>query len=452
LERGCDGGHDPDCLELAWIYLDGRGVAADRERAVAFFHKACDLASGGGCLQLCLRGESAACHYGETVVGALRTFFSQTDALKRRETTSATRDLELLLVVRWADRDRGVQDAARRRIGEIAKGDADPMRRAAAVAELQPWDEPLLAEIARADTDGEVREAAARNLAELTAGKEAAGKPSQGRATLAAMASKDSDPKVREAAVDQLEDPVLLSRIAKTDKSAEVRQAAVFNKNLKDETLLAEIAIKDGDEGVADVAVDRVASQVLLGRIASNARHESVREGAVQRLEDQAILVEIVEHDSSALVREAAAQRVTDARTLARLALNAADDTVREIAVSSPSLKDEMVLARVAWKDKNLNVCLAAIRRLTDQRSLAEIASTHRDPGVSREEAARRLTDQDLLAKLAKNATEWGVRDIAVLHLEDQELLEEIARTDADSKVRADAAKRLRELQAGRGR
>lgn len=455
LQRVCESGSSMvDCVELAWLYHDGRGVPRDAERATALFRKACYGGSHAGCLPLCIGGDDAACQRGfrPRLIPMLKELFKDMDPARRRDAVSNSRDIDLLDELGWVERDGSVRETVRQRMREVAKSDPEPARRAAAVERLSSSDGALIADIARTDPDRTVRAAAAKRLADATPTTAEPGKPSEGGAVLTELAIHEPDPKVRKAAVSQLEDPVLLARIARSDHASEVREAAVHNRNLSDGRLLAEIAIKDRDVGVAVTAATRLTDQALLARIAERSRHEDVRRFAVERLEDQRLLASIAEEDASADVRAAAAQRVTDAGALARLALSDRDDAVRETAVSNLHLKDEAVLARVAWKDKRVDVALAAIRRLTDQKTLAEIARSHRDREGAREEATRRLTDQGLLADLARNSTEWGVRDIAVLHLTNEKLLEQIAKADRHSKVREDAVKRMKELQSAQKR
>ncbi|MFG1690720.1 hypothetical protein ACGF5M_00965, partial [Gemmatimonadota bacterium] len=87
----------------------------------------------------------------------------------------------------------------------------------------------------------------------------------------------------------------------------------------------------------------------------------------------------------------------------------------------------------------------AAIRHLTDQVVLADIAKTDSHEDV-RKAAVRKLTDQVVLAEIALNAKTKGERTTAVKRLrgEASALLVKIALEDADKGIRKAAASRLR--------
>jgi hypothetical protein len=87
----------------------------------------------------------------------------------------------------------------------------------------------------------------------------------------------------------------------------------------------------------------------------------------------------------------------------------------------------------------SMNVRLAAVRKLTDQALLTDLAKTSpvRDIRVA---AIRGLIDQDALAGLARHAKGAVERGVAAERLTNQEVLAELARTDPSRWVRRRAA------------
>jgi hypothetical protein len=96
-----------------------------------------------------------------------------------------------------------------------------------------------------------------------------------------------------------------------------------------------------------------------------------------------------------------------------------------------------LVLARSA--SATIDVRLAAVRKLTDQALLTDLATTSpvRDIRLA---AIRGLIDQDALADLARHAKGAVERGAAVERLTNQEVLANIARTDPSKWVRRRAA------------
>lgn len=101
-------------------------------------------------------------------------------------------------------------------------------------------------------------------------------------------------------------------------------------------------------------------------------------------------------------------------------------------------------LARMPTAD--IEVRLAAVRRITDQAVLVDLAttSTVRDIRLA---AIRGLIDQDAVADLARHAKGAIERGVAVERLKDQKALADIARRDTSKWVRQRAANRLTDEQ-----
>ncbi|MCU0858735.1 MAG: hypothetical protein MUC65_10090 [Pontiellaceae bacterium] len=90
-------------------------------------------------------------------------------------------------------------------------------------------------------------------------------------------------------------------------------------------------------------------------------------------------------------------------------------------------------------------VGMAAVKNLTDQNMLADVACSARD-GEVRIAAVKNLTDQNLLAEVASSATDKDVRAAAVRKLTCQSVLTSIATEDKDADVRKAATAKLKDL------
>ena len=129
-----------------------------------------------------------------------------------------------------------------------------------------------------------------------------------------------SDSIIRYITVEGLTDPNILEGIVigyKKDKDANVRRAAVKNKNLTNQAVLAEVALNDECEYVREAAVKKLIDPDVLESIVigdKKDKNANVRRAAVENenLTNQAVLAEVALNDESEYVREAAAERLSD--------------------------------------------------------------------------------------------------------------------------------------------
>jgi hypothetical protein len=125
------------------------------------------------------------------------------------------------------------------------------------------------------------------------------------------VATKDENVYVRRAAVQKLEDPIQLAKIARKDKQWLVRDAAVNNTNLTDQTLLEKLATKDESDGVRITAIKKLTDQsVIIGIVKNKEEFWWVRVAAVWMLTDQDLLVKIAEENEIVEMRDAAKNRL----------------------------------------------------------------------------------------------------------------------------------------------
>jgi hypothetical protein len=105
----------------------------------------------------------------------------------------------------------------------------------------------------------------------------------------------------------------------------------------------------------------------------------------------------------------------------------------------------QAALARVALRDPDWSVRIAAVARLTLQPVLARIALSDRDSDI-RTLAVSLLRDQSALARVARGDRDWSVRIAAVNQLVDKGVLTQVALNDHDPDIRKRAVARLTEL------
>jgi len=140
---------------------------------------------------------------------------------------------------------------------------------------------------------------------------------------------------------------------------------------------------------------------------------------------------------------EKAVKKLTNQEILADIAKHNSSDILRATAVGN--LNSQSILSEIAKSETNSHVCRALIEKLTDQEALAYIAHNNCDKQV-RIKAVDKLTDQKMLADVAKNSTEYRFREVsieAVKKLTDQRILADVATNGKEYDTRIIAIKKL---------
>lgn len=166
-------------------------------------------------------------------------------------------------------------------------------------------------------------------------------------------------------------------------------------------------------------------------------KEERKRVEAVEKTSDQSKLLQFVTTDTSDQVRLRAIRKITDQPSLAAIAKSQLD--VRYEALER--LSDQTLLADVALnaEDKS-NLTSKAVEKITDQLLLAKIAKTVMYAGYvggfAAKTAVERITDQMVLLDVAQNAADFFIRGEAIKKLSPdtvatrQEAIVQIALTD----------------------
>jgi len=100
-----------------------------------------------------------------------------------------------------------------------------------------------------------------------------------------------------------------------------------------------------------------------------------------------------------------------------------------------------MGLFKPAWQSSNVKTAIKAVKNISDQSTLAEIAKSSESMSV-REAAVEKLTDQGKLAYIAKDIRNWA-RYRATQKLTDPKVLFDVAKNANDYKVRLEAVKKI---------
>lgn len=229
---------------------------------------------------------------------------------------------------------------------------------------------------------------------------------------------------MRSAAVVKLEDPKLLARIARKEYYP-VRCAALRNRHLTDQSLLRAFASAEPQSFYDERNYLRLAA-------ATN-----------PNLTEQALLARIVTRGMTMDSGPGVIEKLTVPAVLEQIALGNAEPRNRRAAVANPLLTDVGTLASVAITDKDWEVRLSAVSKVTDDAVLGRVARTGEVKWLRRA-AVERLADRAVLADVARNDQDSDVRAAAVIRLEDADVLVAIARVDTSWQVREAAGWRLK--------
>ena len=93
---------------------------------------------------------------------------------------------------------------------------------------------------------------------------------------------------------------------------------------------------------------------------------------------------------------------------------------------------NQEILGEIAKNGKNIDVCLEAVKKITNENILSDIAKSNKDENLSLA-IVDKLTDQDLLFDIYRNAVDYYVRVRVVDKLFDQKLLTLIVKNEIET-------------------
>jgi len=255
------------------------------------------------------------------------------------------------------------------------------------------------------------------------------------RATIAAVAREDEDPRVRKAAVAKLMVPSELAAIARDDRDDGVRaQAAAMLRDLALE------AFEDAGEAESLEAVEAIADPRVLGQIAKSSAREAVAIRALSRIEDAHQLGSVARHGVVESVRGQALATLRQRSELHELLAVAMNSDFKDTALSAMegvTSRDELdqVIARGRNKSA-VKRARAVVREMEEQaaREAAEAAA----------ERAMTVANESVIEPVVETAPpDSDASTPAIVPAEETALsADEVRRREAEAE--ADAAERAR--------
>ena len=147
-------------------------------------------------------------------------------------------------------------------------------------------------------------------------------------------------------------------------------------------------------------------------------------------------------------LREAALERISDQRLLATVAVtNVIYNKVREINGTMFRNIQHCRLSANSIPDKELEIQMAAVKKITDNMLLEEIIRDIYSESSVWTYALENLTDQNIINDLAVNGI-WERRLKAIEYVLNTNLLEQIAEENEDNRAGEIAKRRLKYLQS----
>ena len=107
------------------------------------------------------------------------------------------------------------------------------------------------------------------------------------------------------------------------DKDEDVREAAISNPNLTDQTVLARAAVDEKSLTIRLAAIAKVTDQIFVRQWAENDPQAAIRQAAVARIADDRFLVQRLGVESSPSVRSAIVQKLHEKESLSLVARSA---------------------------------------------------------------------------------------------------------------------------------
>ncbi|HAT86598.1 MAG TPA: hypothetical protein DCS30_12020, partial [Rhizobiales bacterium] len=179
------------------------------------------------------------------------------------------------------------------------------------------------------------------------------------QALIAKVAIYGWETRAREIAVELLEDDAAtLKQVAMNDKQGFVRQAAI--KKIDDQKFLAELALSDTVRSyyLSNAATKRITNSSLLADIVKNVRWNETRMLAIERIDDSVIFASLP--DAPDHWNEEALKALQTKR--------------QEFLVSATAVTDPTILLQMAKSHPSHELRLVAVKKLDNQKALAEIA------------------------------------------------------------------------------
>jgi hypothetical protein len=269
-----------------------------------------------------------------------------------------------------------------------------------------------------------------------------------------AWQSKNIDKALR--AVGKLTDQSVLADIAKSDWhiNREVRRLAT--SKLDDQSVLAYIMKNSSDFEICETAVRKLTNKSLLIEIAKNNYFEEIRKEAIRNINDESVISDIVLLSEGeinerinkripggggvtsgsvlAVSKYAIEMFIKDENILAKIVLNSDDEWVRVAALRK--ITDQSVLTDIAFKTKHIDIQNNLLNLIDDDMRLYDIFTTMKKTGHGDTiGVVNRIKSSQILREILSNEPSGALKFTAAARLQDQGILEKMIQ-DETSQVR----------------
>ena len=224
------------------------------------------------------------------------------------------------------------------------------------------------------------------------------------RDTLAAVAQRDEDPRVRREAIRRLDDVEVLASIAAEDGDEQLRALATARRG--DLHVAAAISGAAVDACLRALAqLDRPAQQAA---VAARAAHREVRDAALAAITEEAALAEVARRTRSVDTGSAAVVRIRDALLLRRIA---SGNPPAEVAVAAVERIDDPEILHALAHDRQAQRAVrkharALLERTAPDDHPVRVAerSAQRDALIADVEALHDADDPDAATAVVRKA------------------------------------------------
>ncbi len=235
------------------------------------------------------------------------------------------------------------------------------------------------------------------------------------------------------------------------------RTLAVEDETFNDQALLRKIALEDTHYLVRGAAVEKLSDPSTLIKIARSDKDVNVRYAATKKITSAVDFRHIAEYDNSSKIRLLATSMLLDQAVLLRIAVKDSKSSIRLAATQRLNLPlkiNQAALIRVALEEKNKDVLIEIIKRLTDGATLIKLFNGNANrvkkavatrisddeikiilpikgnPNINHTEIVKKITDQKQLFKIAlsKNTFHKYVMSTAIKNISNRTLLTKIAK------------------------
>ena len=196
---------------------------------------------------------------------------------------------------------------------------------------------------------------------------------------------------------------------------------------ISDQKELYRIADGNWQHEVTIAAIDRLVDPAYLGKLLKTFKNPLLQRIIVLGLADQYELKRTFIEEIDRTIRLSALKRISDQSFLANIAMSHRDENIRLKSIDS--LEDEVLLKPLTEGDKSTATRIRAMNKISDQLFLKNIALSDPD-WLIRRAAVERLTDPATLQEIAGRDPEWPVAAAAIYGMGPEELFDFVNKTN----------------------